>query len=191
MTCKRESDEGAEMFTKGQIVKLMDVNDIPGVVETVNVFEDMTVYGVRTLTGMRYAREAVELELADTATAVEVARDLRILAPHHPELDSAVAALDSLVRFALNDDGVLVILNDAGHAGAVAEFNAECRTVRRAQHLRAVRGELVKRGLIELEDGEYFPTVEAIELAVEAETERLRALALARRALAYRMLDAS
>jgi len=80
----------------------------------------------------------------------------------------------------LNDDAVLVILATAGHEGAVAEYTAASMT--RQARLWRVRTELVARGLVEIEDGEYFVGLDVIEAATEAETERLRVIAEARRA---------
>jgi DNA-binding MarR family transcriptional regulator len=77
----------------------------------------------------------------------------------------------------LNDDAVLIILALDGAEGAQRELRE--LTDRDCIRVATVLDELVQRGLVECVDGEYDPTVKATIAACEAETERVRALAIA------------
>lgn len=122
-----------------------------------------------------------ELE-AHGATAAERRADSFVytLGRYRREWSAVVEPTDVSEQFpTINDDASLVILAHAGHEGALIELDvAKSRDLIR---WASVLDELVRRGLIEAEDGEYFPTQLAVDAAVEHETERLRALALARR----------
>jgi hypothetical protein len=75
------------------VVTIADLSGSTGIIESVIRHDDLTVYAVRTLSGMRYARTAGELIVAPADVAEGFVRDLRILAAHHADLRPAVAAL--------------------------------------------------------------------------------------------------
>lgn len=83
------------MRVAGEIVVILDVN-VAGVIESVEKYADgMIVYGIRCITGTLYAREEIDIETpADTEIVETTKQDMRILAPHHPELRKAAGLLD-------------------------------------------------------------------------------------------------
>lgn len=80
----------------------------------------------------------------------------------------------------LNDDAVLVILGLA----EIDDMAIELRALNDRDCIRVavVLDELVQRGLVGCEQGDYFPTMEALDAALDAEYDRQRQLAIARQA---------
>lgn len=67
----------------GDIVKLTDVDGIAGLIEDITAYEDgMTVYSIRCpYTGILFAREAGDLELADEDTVARIRQGMQYLTP--------------------------------------------------------------------------------------------------------------
>lgn len=77
------------------VVTINDLGHMTGIVESVEVYDDLTVYGVRTRDGMLYARTADDLGAPSQVALLSFVRDLRILARAHDELAKAVDLLDA------------------------------------------------------------------------------------------------
>jgi hypothetical protein len=77
------------------VVTINDLSHMTGIVESVEVYDDLTVYGVRTLDGMLYARTADELGAPSQVALLSFVGDLRTLAAAHAELRGAVDLLDA------------------------------------------------------------------------------------------------
>lgn len=99
------------------VVTINDLGYMTGIVESVEVYDDLTVYGVRTLCGMLYARTADELGAPSQPALLSFVRDLRILAAAHAELRKAVDLLDA-------DAMTYGLIVAAGRSGAAPQIRA-------------------------------------------------------------------
>lgn len=99
------------------VVTINDLGHMTGIVESVRVYDDMTVYGVRTLDGMLYARTADELGAPSQPALLSFVGDLRILAAAHAELRTAVDLLDA-------DAMTYGLIVAAGRSGAAPQIRA-------------------------------------------------------------------
>jgi hypothetical protein len=76
----------------GRVVIISEV-EIPGIIVRITRHEDMTVYSIRSITGVLYSREAHEMTDADAETAAQTIADVKILSERHEELADAFAAV--------------------------------------------------------------------------------------------------
>lgn len=91
----------------GDVVLIADIAaSYAGIVEQISTLGEEVGYSVRGRSGMLYARAAAELTIADDETAEQVRRDVRVLAPWHPELLGAVRVLNAHERAHAKHDGM-------------------------------------------------------------------------------------
>lgn len=99
------------------VVTINDLGHMTGIIESVEVYDDLTVYGVRTRDGMLYARTADELGAPSQPALLSFVGDLRILAAAHAELRTAVDLLDA-------DAMTYGLIVAAGRSGAAPQIRA-------------------------------------------------------------------